>query len=318
MPNTHRRSPLSLFVWPILAAAMAFPSAAQAALPAPGSVYHLIYASSNAYRPTNNQGIPPSAGRFGDIATADYQVTFAAFDVGLPGTENWDGISPRYRAVLSISGNNASARLAVDGPVYNLGGGLVASGHAQLFSGALQAAVGYDEMGAAIVSNPHAWTGSTSVGTSSGFSCGSWNNTSSGLGQAGNALESTVLWLNETTLSCNSSARLYGLSEPLTAPLWGDYNGDGAVDTADYTVWRDLLGQPPTAQFAAARAFTAIDGGVGMSNGAVVGSEDYQVWRDWYGATLPATTTIPEPSGTMLLAVTTLAAAHVQRQQRVQ
>ncbi|MCA9239380.1 MAG: hypothetical protein KDA37_04235, partial [Planctomycetales bacterium] len=61
------------------------------------------------------------------------------------------------------------------------------------------------------------------------------------------------------------------------AGLPGDFNNDGAVDAADYTVWRDGLGA----------AYT---------------NTDYQVWRDNYGATAgsPAAATAPEPAAVVL------------------
>ncbi|WP_197525714.1 trypsin-like serine protease [Pseudobythopirellula maris] len=65
--------------------------------------------------------------------------------------------------------------------------------------------------------------------------------------------------------------------------LPGDFNADGAVDAADFTVWRDGLG----AQYTAA---------------------DYTLWRDHYGETAAPPTpasTVPEPAA----ALTTLLAA---------
>ncbi len=56
------------------------------------------------------------------------------------------------------------------------------------------------------------------------------------------------------------------------APLLaGDYNADGSVDTADYTVWRDYLGAP---------AGTLPND----SDGGLIGQPQYQAWRSNYGA----------------------------------
>ena len=87
----------------------------------------------------------------------------------------------------------------------------------------------------------------------------------------------------------------------------GDYNGNGVVDAADYTVWRDHLGQ----------SFT-------MPNDAtpgVVGALDYDVWKINFGATVGptdpsklvtgfvryvtsgATAAVPEPSAVVLVGV---------------
>jgi hypothetical protein len=69
----------------------------------------------------------------------------------------------------------------------------------------------------------------------------------------------------------------------LTAPtLPGDFNGDGMVDAADYTVWRDGLGSSHT-------------------------TEDYETWKMNFGRTLPGggslTAAVPEPISSILLIV---------------
>jgi hypothetical protein len=53
----------------------------------------------------------------------------------------------------------------------------------------------------------------------------------------------------------------------------GDYNGDGSVDSADYTVWRDTLGATGTG--------LAADG----NGDGVVDNLDYNVWRSGFGTT---------------------------------
>ena len=78
-----------------------------------------------------------------------------------------------------------------------------------------------------------------------------------------------------------------------TTPLEGDYNGDGVVNAADYTVWRDSwlsLGENLPA-----------DG----DNDGFVGNSDYDVWAINYGAdesTAAAAAAIPEPSTLILMA----------------
>ena len=143
--------------------------------------------------------------------------------------------SPVYRAILSISGDNARDRLSVSGPVYNLHGTLLAARQADLFDGNLAAPVAYDEYGSLISQNLDVWSGSTSIGSAAGQACRDWDNVSGGAsGRVGGVLNSGGAWLS-TGLSkaCNLGARLYALSPALTAPLWGDYNGDGEVDGAD-------------------------------------------------------------------------------------
>lgn len=54
----------------------------------------------------------------------------------------------------------------------------------------------------------------------------------------------------------------------------GDFNGDGAVNLADYTVWRDNLGATE-------------DGDVlnGNGTGGIVDGDDYQLWKSNFGST---------------------------------
>jgi hypothetical protein len=59
--------------------------------------------------------------------------------------------------------------------------------------------------------------------------------------------------------------------------LPGDYNRNGIVDAADYTVWRDTLG---------AGGLVPLTGADGDGNGAV-DVVDYRVWKSHFGAVLP-------------------------------
>lgn len=90
-------------------------------------------------------------------------------------------------------------------------------------------------------------------------------------------------------------------TEPVGLP--GDFNGDGKVDAADYTVWRDNLGT----------SFPLAGNGdeTGSSTG-VVDSVDYALWRGNYNAmSMPAmspATAIPEPTTALLLLLATVGA----------
>ena len=76
-------------------------------------------------------------------------------------------------------------------------------------------------------------------------------------------------------------------------PVAGDYNGDGVVDAADYTVWRDHSGS---------EVETEIDG----DKSGVVDAGDYDVWRANFGghrgggALDTGNAAVPEPSTCML------------------
>lgn len=78
--------------------------------------------------------------------------------------------------------------------------------------------------------------------------------------------------------------------------LAGDYNFDGAVNAADYTVWRDNLG----ASDESALSFNGNGGGVDAS--------DYFLWRNNFGnvllqASTSSTTAVPEPATALSIAV---------------
>jgi Tol biopolymer transport system component len=59
--------------------------------------------------------------------------------------------------------------------------------------------------------------------------------------------------------------------------LTGDYNEDGIVNTADYTVWRNTLGQT---------GLTPYSGADGNGDGTI-GPEDYGIWKLHFGETIP-------------------------------
>ena len=80
--------------------------------------------------------------------------------------------------------------------------------------------------------------------------------------------------------------------------LPGDYNDDGEVDAADYTVWRNSLGQSVAVQ---------TTGADGDGDGAV-DSGDYQVWKAHFGEAIPmaaagSVTLVPEPTALVPLAI---------------
>ncbi|MBB6431260.1 family 16 glycosylhydrolase [Algisphaera agarilytica] len=81
------------------------------------------------------------------------------------------------------------------------------------------------------------------------------------------------------------------LTESLAIALAGDYNNNGVVDAADYTVWQDSFGS--TTDLAAD----------GNGNG-VIDAADYTVWQDNFGQSasgLGANVNIPEPGSALLL-----------------
>lgn len=70
--------------------------------------------------------------------------------------------------------------------------------------------------------------------------------------------------------------------------LAGDYNGDGVINLADYTTWRNTLG-------ASVPKGTEADG----DGNGIVDAGDYTVWKTHFGQGTPAATRaakVPEPS----------------------
>ncbi|TWT36158.1 hypothetical protein KOR34_10570 [Posidoniimonas corsicana] len=94
---------------------------------------------------------------------------------------------------------------------------------------------------------------------------------------------------------------LVALEPDAPVGLPGDYNDNGVVDAADYTVWRDALG-----------------GAESLPNDDTpgVGADDYDRWRDAYGnssESLSAAAGAPEPASIALLLAAGMGIATVRR-----
>ncbi|MEX2316646.1 MAG: PQQ-dependent sugar dehydrogenase [Pirellulales bacterium] len=84
----------------------------------------------------------------------------------------------------------------------------------------------------------------------------------------------------------------------------GDYNEDGFINAADYTVWRNTIGEPAERW----------DGADGDGDG-IITEADYVVWKNNYGKTIPNlgsgsggdAAAVPEPTAIALL-ITSMAA----------
>jgi len=75
------------------------------------------------------------------------------------------------------------------------------------------------------------------------------------------------------------------LLESTMAGLPGDYNGNGLVDAADYTLWRDTLGQ------------TGVNLAADGNRDGVVNQVDYDYWKIRFGDSTGGngSSNIPEP-----------------------
>ena len=65
--------------------------------------------------------------------------------------------------------------------------------------------------------------------------------------------------------------------QPIPSAVFGDYNEDGTVNAADYTVWRNASGQ---------MGVTPYSGADGNGDGKI-DRDDFLVWKDHYGQMLP-------------------------------
>lgn len=80
----------------------------------------------------------------------------------------------------------------------------------------------------------------------------------------------------------------------IAEPNGGDYNGDGAVDAADYTVWRDNFGSGPDGDGTTSGDLLGVPDGV-------VNESDYDYWAQQYGTVVsPPSLAIPEPTTSFL------------------
>ncbi len=123
----------------------------------------------------------------------------------------------------------------------------------------------------------------------------------------GGVRDLTFRYQDPTTGQLLSGAVIYGDLVVPAAGVAGDYNGDGFVDAADYTVWRDNLGGDAAAFAEGTRDPTAM---------GLVSTADYSYWKNNFSS--PAVSavglasgsaTVPEPAAWLILAVCGLAAA---------
>ena len=92
-----------------------------------------------------------------------------------------------------------------------------------------------------------------------------------------------VVWADGTVQFLHNVTANQNLTISYASALPGDFSGDGVVDTADYTIWRDNLGAP----------FTA---------------DDYNTWRANFGRTFAAAAAaVPEPNILCIFALAALA-----------
>ena len=103
------------------------------------------------------------------------------------------------------------------------------------------------------------------------------------------------------TLFITAGNSLYGIELNVPSPQSGDYNGDGRVDAADYTVWRDTFG---------ATENLSADG----NGNRTIDAGDFDHWSSRFGDLLgsgagASSIAVPEPPAATLFAVAMIAGA---------
>jgi hypothetical protein len=91
--------------------------------------------------------------------------------------------------------------------------------------------------------------------------------------------------------------------ELIPTNLTGDYNQDGFVNLADYTLWRDSLGS----------VVSELGAGADGNRDGTIDAEDYGVWRSHFGTGTPVNLgtghAVPEPPSLCWLLASALIAA---------
>ncbi len=122
-------------------------------------------------------------------------------------------------------------------------------------------------------------------------------------------LTSTGTYFARVT-GADDNVQLYQLqltAAALSMALVGDYNHDGVVDAADYSVWRDSLGETGSN--------LAADGN---GNGRI-DAADYSLWKSHFGmssgigsGSIAGGGSVPEPASLVLLSLAALLAPLVR------
>jgi hypothetical protein len=105
------------------------------------------------------------------------------------------------------------------------------------------------------------------------------------------------LWFTDWSSGGGGTFTYYRSTLPPPGPATtGDYNGNGVVDAADYTVWRDTLGQSVASPG---------DGADGNLSGTI-DPGDFTFWKEHFGELVPgpgagaAAAAVPEPAAALL------------------
>jgi hypothetical protein len=103
-------------------------------------------------------------------------------------------------------------------------------------------------------------------------------------------------WIDEVRISNSAIPVDQLLASSAVVGVPGDYNGDNVVDAADYTVWRNQLGQN-----------VELPNRNPALQGNLIGPGDYSFWKDHYGDSGPGAgglaggAMVPEPASSVMI-----------------
>lgn len=114
---------------------------------------------------------------------------------------------------------------------------------------------------------------------------------------------------------------VYRIAEAYYLPE-GDYNEDGTVDAADYTLWRDTLGQSVLYKPTTASPFEGYGTKADGDRDGVVDMDDFEIWKAHFGESISmgaaGLSAVPEPAAASLVLIAGwLGAAVFSRRRRV-
>lgn len=109
----------------------------------------------------------------------------------------------------------------------------------------------------------------------------------------------TLLVSTASQAAANSSVSIPFSYEVVANGLVGDFNDDGFVDAADYTVWRDTF------------ATEGVNLPADADGNGIVNLADYHLWRDHFGTSsaISVGAAVPEPGSIAIVAALVLAVA---------
>jgi hypothetical protein len=229
----------------------------------------LVSTPNNALKPLVNNGSLQGVSTTNRLTLSGYVKGVGTFDnVNFTGTFS-PGLSPTSLQVGNVALTNSSTL------VLELGGTAPGSGYDQILSSGALVLDGVLQV---------SLIGGFSPNAGQSFNLFDWASVSGVFDALSLPALAGLAW---------DTSQLYsdGILSLAAAGLAGDYNSNGIVDAADYTVWRDNVGAPAGS--------LAND-----TTGAVIGANQFTLWRSNYGATSAGLgVAVPEPGSLLLMII---------------